>query len=628
MKRRLYGVNLDDGVALTTEDEFRLLFVDARPEIRQELRAWLADNEAEALLFGGQIGSGKTTLLNEVLRAAAGAIVIRMRFDTDCIDATDGGYALLVLGQLLHACIERGITVSECGLSLEDFAQLGCADWAGVADALSKPPESLGVANRLRDLSSQVTPNAGHVRRACGELLARLSSQAGVAPILIADGVDKFALQTSDYESLRQTLAFLARYKTLFEVNAVHLFRDADFRAGIRRLCVTGMTDDSLDVIFGRRLGVYAGMIREAIPLLCAYSGGNARQALRLLNAYYYQRTQRRVSREEALARACHRVSADLLSIPFADFPADVAQVVKRDGYIEGSILDHPVSAAGATEAVYRNWFLLNSSPSQEEPTRWPTRLNPLIDMAIDWVPSGPRSAEQELVRKWAREHEVSPLGLNVPLADGGTPEWNEVWKELKNATDSEAEGLSILHLLDEIGAGLFGIERQDRIMISYARHDIVSIVRDFLVGKANTYGVFPCREIILTGGEGGRPIQELLVGLAVPDPGVIYSIELRGPWMDSQLRDLEHRRDLFDNLQMLWWIQQDELERYKPYWPQLRQLFRFYRLEEQLWRGLTSADIDADIKLIHELSTGPDREGVHQLQRVLEYLRAMGGPA
>jgi len=626
MKRRPYGVNLDDGIALATVDEFRLLFVDARPDIRQYLRTWLIDKEAESLLFGGQIGSGKTTLLNEVILSSTDASVIRMRFDTDCIDATDGGYALLVLGHLLRVCRDKDVGVDGCGMEISDFAGLGCADWKAVVETLINPPSSLLAANRLREFAGQVTPNAGHVRRSCGELLDRLSRQTDSVPVLIADGVDKFALQTSDYESLRQTLAFLARYKTLFEVNAVHLFRDTDFRPGIRKLCVTGIADDSLYAIFGKRLGAYASMYEQAFPLLCAYSGGNARQALRLLNAYYYQRTQRRESHEASLAQACHRVSSDLLSLPFAQFPADVAHVVKRDGYIEGSILEQARSQSGAVEAVYRNWFLLNSTPHQEEPTRWPARLNPLIDMAIDWVPVVPLSAEQELVRKWAREHDVSPLGLNVPLDSSGEPDWVEFWTEIESSSSSRNDGLSILRLLEEIGAGLFGVERQDRIVVAYQCRDNLESVRDFLVGKANTYGFFPCREIVLVGGEGRQPIQALLVGLALSDPSIIYSVEIQGAWTDSQLRDLEHRRDMFDNLQMLWWIQQDDLERYKPYWPQLRQLFRFYRLEEELWRGITPKEIEADIAMVRELSANTDPEGVHRLQSVLEYLRASGG--
>jgi hypothetical protein len=180
---------------------------------------------------------------------------------------------------------------------------------------------------------------------------------------------------------------------------------------------------------------------------------------------------------------------------------------------------------------------------------------------------------------------------------------------------------------LEEIGAGLFGVERQDRIIVAYKKRGNLDAVRDFLVGKANTYGFFPCREIVLTGGEGRQPVQELLVGLGDRDPNVIYSVDLVGAWTDAQLRDLEHRRDLFDTLQMLWWIQQDDLERYKPFWNQLRQLFRFCRLEEELWRGLTPEEIEADINTIRELSTHPDPEGVRRLQSVLAFLRERGEP-
>jgi hypothetical protein len=627
MKRRSYGVNLDDGVALASDEEFGLLFVDARPEARAALQGWLADDGQEAILFGGQIGTGKTTLLNEVLRAYPDATVIRMRFDTDCIDATEGGYVLLVLGQVLQTCLARGVPTDGCGLVIGDFAPLDCPDWTALARALTTPPTSLVMADRLRQFAAQVTPNGDHVRRACGELLDRLARQLNRNPILVADGVDKFALQTSDYDSLKKTLTFLAHRKTLFEVNAVHLFRDDDFRRGIRKLFIGGIASDILQSVFAKRLGTYAPMYRQAFPLLTAYAGGNTRQGLRLLNAYYFLRTQKRTEHADALARACHRVSSDLLSVPFGQFPADVVRVVKKDAYIEGSVLENRMTATGANDAVYRNWIFLDASPSPDAPTRWPARMNPLIDMAIDWMPSATPSAEQELVRKWAREHDVSPLGLNVPLDSSGDPDWDEFWGKMASSSSSEDEGLSILRLLEEIGAGLFGVERQDRIIVAYKKRGNLDAVRDFLVGKANTYGFFPCREIVLTGGEGRQPVQELLVGLGDRDPNVIYSVDLVGVWTDAQLRDLEHRRDLFDTLQMLWWIQQDDLERYKPFWNQLRQLFRFCRLEEELWRGLTPEEIEADINTIRELSTQSDPEGIHRLQSVLAFLRARGEP-
>lgn len=189
MKRRPHGVNLDDGVALSTDDEFRILFVDARPDTRSLLRGWLADDEQEAMLFGGQIGTGKTTILNEVLRSHPQAPIIRMRFDTDCIDASEGGFVLLVLGQLLRACLEWGIQTDGCGVAVGDFAALGRSDWAGIRDVLTTPPANLTIANQLREVAGMVTPNGEQVRRACGQLLDRLAVRVKRSPLLVADGV-------------------------------------------------------------------------------------------------------------------------------------------------------------------------------------------------------------------------------------------------------------------------------------------------------------------------------------------------------------------------------------------------------------------------------------------------------
>lgn len=435
---------------------------------------------------------------------------------------------------------------------------------------------------------------------------------------------DKFSPTTADYFSLKDTLAFLARRKTLFEVNAVHFFRDEDFRAGVRKLFIGGINDETLLAVFAKRLGTYGSLYHQAFALLAKYSGGNIRQGLRLLNAYYFERTQRREDHTAALALACHRVGSDLLSLPFGRFPADVISVVKRDGYIEGSLLRDRQRELEVNEAVYRNWLFLNCEPTPAAPTQWPVRVNPLIDMAIDWKPAVPPTAEEQAVRKWAREHNISPMGLNMPVDDRGEPDWAEFWKEIEFPSSSEDESLSILRLLEEIGAGLFGVERRDRIIVAYKRRGNLEAVRDFLVGKANTYGFFPCEEIALVGGEGRQPIQELVTSLAGRDANRVYSIDLTGEWTDAQLRDLEHRRDLFDNLQMLWWIQQDALKRYLRFWQQLRQIFRIYRLEEELWRGITPEEIEADIELIRSLSDRKDPEGVRRLQTVLEFLRGM----
>jgi hypothetical protein len=621
VKRREYGVNLDDGVALSTDEEFRLLYVPCNPDETACLQGWFAGDTQESLLLGGQIGSGKTTLLKEVSRSFK---IINVRFDTDPIEALEGGYCMLLFGRILQVCLKAGAEVDGSGIALSDFPSIDVDSWHAFAYKTTSRPSSLQEAGLLRDACAVMSEDAGLVRKACGELLDRLRDITSREPTIIAEGIDKFNPGTPEYFSLKDTLTFLAKRKTLFEVNAVHLFQEQDFRLGIRRSFIGGIGNDVLVQMLQKRLGSYAPIYQNAFSLIVDYSGGNARQALRLLNAYYFRRSQRQNDHTAAIALACHQVGRDLLNIPYGRFPTDIFAVVKRDGYMEGALFTDRESAPGANDAVYHNWLFVQGEPDPATPTKWPAIINPLIDEAIEWEADAPRTPEEEAVRKWARDHGISPLGLNLPVDDNGEPAWDKFWEEIESS--SEEETLNILGVLEEIGAGLFGIERQDRIIITYQKRKNLEAVRDFLVGEANTYSNFPCEEITLEGGKGREPVIELLVRLTDRDPNRIYSVELTGKWTDIQLRDLEHRRDILDNLQMLWWIQQDDLKRYLRFWPQLRQFFRIYRLEDELWRGITMEEIQADIDFINDMSDESEPEGVRRLSAVLTYLKESGG--
>ena len=624
MKRREYGVNLDDGVALSTDEEFRLLYVPCNPDETACLQGWFAGDTQESLLLGGQIGSGKTTFLKGVSRSFIDAQIITVRFDTDPIEPLEGGYCMLLFGHILQVCLEAGVEIDGCGIALSDFPSIDVDSWHVFADKTTSWPSSLQEAGLLRDACTVMSKNAELVRKACGRLLDRLRDITSREPTIIAEGIDKFNPGTPEYFSLKDTLTFLAKRKTLFEVNAVHLFQEQDFRLGIRRLFIGGIGEEMLVQMLQKRLGSYAPVYQNAFSLIVDCSGGNARQALRLLNAYYFRRTQRQNDHTAAIALACHQVGKDLLNVPYGRFPTDIFDVVKRDGYMEGALFTDRESAPGVNDAVYHNWLFVQDEPDTATPTQWPAIINPLIDVAIEWEADAPRTPEEEAVRKWARDHDISPVGLNLPVDDNGEPAWDKFWEEIESS--SEKETLNILGVLEEIGAGLFGIERQDRIIITYQKRKNLEAVRDFLVGEANTYSHFPCEEIILEGGKGREPVIELLVRLTDRDPNRIYSVELTGKWTDIQLRDLEHRRDILDNLQMLWWIQQDDLKRYLRFWPQLRQFFRIYRLEDELWRGITMEEIQADIDFIKEMSEESDPEGVRRLSAVLSYLKESGG--
>ena len=628
MKRREYGINLDDGVALSTEEEFRLLYVPCNPDETARLQGWFADDTQESLLLGGQIGSGKTTVLNEVTRSFDDAQVLSVSFDTDPIEPSEGGYCLLLLGRTLQVCLRAGVDVDGCGIVLSDFPSIDADSWHTFANKAISWPSDLHEASRLREACAVMSENAGLVRKVCGRLLDRLRDLSLREPTIIAEGIDKFSPGTSEYFSIQDTLTFLAQRKTLFEVNAVHLFKEQDFRPGIRKLFIGSIGNDMLAQMLQKRLGSYAPIYQDAISLLVDYSGGNARQALRLLNAYYFLRAQRQNEHSEAIALACQQVAKDLLNMPYGRFPAEVFAVVKHDKYIEGSLFNdkNREIREGANDALYHNWLFMQGEPNPATPTQWPSIINPLIDEAIKWKADAPRTPEEEAVRKWASDNDISPLGLNLPVDDNGEPAWDKFWEEIEASSFSGRDALNILGLIEEIGAGLFSVERQDRIIITYRERKNLEVVRDFLVGEANTYSFFPCEEIILEGGEGRSPVVELLMRLADQDPNPIYSVELTGKWTNNQLRELEHRRDLLDNLQMLWWVQQDDLKHYLRFWPQFRQFFRIYRLEDELWRGITAEEIQADIDFIEDMSDEADPEGVRRLSAVLAYLKESGG--
>ena len=624
MKRREYGINLDDGVALSSEEEFRLLYVHCNPDETACLQGWFSDDTQEPLMLGGQIGSGKTTLIKEVSRSFINAHIITVSFDTDPIETLEGGFCMLLFGRILQACLKAGVEAGGCGIVLSDFPSIDADSWRTFANKTTSWPSNLQEAGRLRDACAVMSENAEQVRKACGWLLDRLKDIMAREPTIIAYGIDKFYPGASEYSSIKDILHFLAKRKTLFEVNAIHLFQEQDFRIGIRKLFIGGIAKKKLVEMLKKRLGSYAPVYQEEFSLIVDYSGGNARQALRLLNAYYFRRTQSKNDHTTAIALACHQVGKDLLNVPYSRFPTDIFTVVKRDKYIEGSLFEKAKTREGANDALYHNWLFVQGEPDPATPTRWPAILNPLIDEAIEWEADAPRTPEEQAVQKWAQDHDISPLGLNLPVDENGKPAWDKFWEEIESS--SEKETLNIVGVLEEIGAGLFGIERQDRIIITYRDHANLEAVRDFLVGEANTYNYFPCEEITLEGGEDRYPVDELLMRLTKQDPNRIYSVKITGKWTEDQLRNIDHRRDILSNLQMLWWIKQDELKHYLRFWPQLRQFFRIYRLEDELWRGITIEEIQADIDFIKDMSDEIDPEGVRRLSAVLVYLKESGG--
>jgi len=370
--------------------------------------------------------------------------------------------------------------------------------------------------------------------------------------------------------------------------------------------------------MYEKRLGDYAPLHRGDFSFLMQYSGGNARQALRLLNAYYFRRTQLGNGRDAALALAAHQVTQDLLQFGFDRFPADLLAILNRDGYVEAGVLIDPETAQDARVILYRNWAFLQSTPSPGT-TRWPLVINPLVSGAIAWEKVMPEPPELTAVRRWARDHQISPMGLNLPEDEEGRPRaWKEIWDQL--ASSESFVQLNIVRLLEEIASSLFSANRQDRIMVSYRDPQNLNIALDYLIGKAATYGPFKSREIRLVGGEGTDPVATMMAEIKEKDEATIYAVFMEGSWTPAQLDVLERLRDRFVDVQMLWFVEHSALLRYLRHWPQFRQLLRFYVLEDDFLSPLSKEEIEADLSVLSSVF-GPEDSGIGRLRCVLQYL-------
>jgi len=619
MKRRPHGVNLDDGVELSSPEDFDRLYVAARPEEERRLHEWMTAPKADALILAGQIGTGKTTLLNDILRQTSDRGIVRVEFDQVPLEETQGAFIAVLFGSLLKSALMLGCSCEGIGVILSDFGPSGPEDWEALRDLLLVAPSSFAEARHVRNIYSVFNENVRQGQNACATLIDRIKTEIGAMPSIIAEGVDKFAISGAGYIAIVEVLDFLSDFKTLYEANAIHFFDTGRKWVASEKLFIGPLCDETIEAMYKRRLGSYAPLYRDAFPLLIQYAGGNPRQALRLLNGYYFRRTQRGNEHNAALAIAAHRVTQDLLRFGFERFPTDTLAVFKRDGYVEGSVLSRPGEhQQEARDILYHNWAFLRSTPASGT-TQWPIVINPLVSDAVAWEKGIPEPPELTAVRQWAKEHHISPMGLSMPEDEEGRPRaWKEIWEQL-SSYESPKDKLNIVCLIEEVASSLFSANRQDRIMVSYRDPQNLKIALDYLIGKAATYGPFLCREVRLIGGEGADPIATLMAEIKINDEATIYAVFMEGEWTSRQIDGLERLRDRFIDVQMLWFVEHAALLRYLPHWPQLRQLLRFYVLEDDFLSALSREEIDEDLSVLSNLS-GPE-DGIVRLQRVLQYL-------
>ena len=639
MKRNRFGLNLDEGLPLVTEEDFDILYVDCFGEIEAKFTAWLKKGN-KPLLLGGQIGSGKSTLIEKQLHENKPDI--RLAYDTDGIDLDAGDFLAITLAGFVAKALEENIDLSFSELPNE-LAGLENDDWASLLEYLLPTRFSLVAFKRKRELSRKMTENIDfekYISAVINEIGARIETKLKRSLFVFASGIDKFNWQSTAFIQIQEVMRTISAYKTLYEVNAVHLFYKQGVMFSIERLFIPTMSIENIKNIIKKRLGIYnSKSLEKEIDLLACWSGGNPRQAVRLLEAFLSGKIENR-NRLKQIIFAVKQVTRDYFS--YAHRPAEeLIRSIDKTGTLLSSLIPLPGDKETARRALHGNWIFITGQPEGDS---WPTAVNPLVKPLFNKKNINVESPEIRLIKEYAKVHEISPIGLEINLlnSDGHTDYLNS--NQDFHGTTTEKSGDQLLmellatgleeplhtnvgQLLDLLRAALFSKDRADRSIIAYKNREVCNAVRNYLFAKANTYEFQECEHFSLTGGGDRNPAEQ--IAEILDSNADIISIEFVGEWNNTQIEILDKLRDHFLERQMLWWIHLDDLKRYIPYWTHLRQLFEVFVLEDELNAGLTEEDVQKDLTYFKDLAqeeNSAEANVMKYLTMVLDYLTKAKG--
>ena len=625
MKRYRFGINLDGGVPLASESDFEQLYVECSHETVEILTSWIKEGDSP-LLLGGQIGSGKSTLIKKAFRDSSQEPEISLHFDRESINLDAGDFWAITLAGFIDAALKEGIDLSFCNLP-EELGGFQPGDWRTLLNSLSPKKLSMDSFTVKTTLRRKIAKEEEYIREITAEIGKRLKKRRQI--FIFASGLDKFETSSAAFFALKEVIQFLSMFKTLYEVNAIHFFS----RIGVEfrledRLFIPTMEQDFVVEMLTKRMGNYADNFHEEINILAQWSGGNPRQALRLLSHFETANKSRKRNRADNIAFAIRETAGDFFS--FTPKPStDLIRTIQKTKTIDTALFYLPGDKDTARRALYGNWLLIKKMGNS---TKWPAEINPLVKTAFakTFEPEKPEEPEIRFLKEFAKKMDISPTGLSFGYSNDENREEistdRVLWDLLKSGVEQPIE-TNLDEIFNILSGALLSKDRADRSIIAYKEDNIVTAARAYLFAKANTYESQRCSHFILEGGSEKNPIEE--IEKILDEDTDIFSFEFAGGWTRDQLIALDKQRDRFLDYQMLWWIRFEDLKKYLPYWIHLRQLFETFVLEDELLGSISDEEIIANMDFFRNLTVDGDEQGesvIENLKLVLAYLKEARG--
>jgi hypothetical protein len=612
MKRNEYGINFDEGLPFESDWEFKNLYVPFHKNQIEEFTDWIK-NSNTPILIGGQIGSGKSTFITKAFKDCNTNPDIRFQFDTEGNNLSQGDFLKILLIEIAKYALLQKLDLSFSKLP-DELTEKRVTKWETLIEQLSSLDFSLESFTFKKDFAEKLAANNEFVISIISRIIEEIEKKIPRKLILFASGIDKYEPLSAGFFSLSTSLDLLSKYKTIFEVNAVHLFNNKWNLKTAQKIFLGTFEDEQILELLRKRKGIYFNSTENIIKNLSKLSGGNPRQALRLLMNFEHFKNKKQ-TQEDSLHFSVKKTIQDFFA--FSDEPSkELMKYVEKEKSLSATLLTLIRDEDTAQKAVYGNWIYIID---KKEGNVWNARVNPIVSLFFNDEIS-PEDHDILLLKKYAEEKQLNPSGMTFQVIN------NENWisnvKQELIQSGTENFKLNLTDTLDLLTSSLLSNKRQDRIIIAYKSKDIMEVTKAYVFSKVFSFDSPTIIDYKLNNSENlVFQVNKILSKNKVS----IYSFVFEKDFPDDQITEVDKIRDKLLNNQILWWIPLEYLYKYLQKWTQLRQLFQIIILENEIMNVLNVQQIEEDIEFSSKIK-GSDSLILKNLKLVLEYLKTQGG--
>lgn len=569
-----HGINFDIGLPLATQNEFDILFVPYNAEIEIRINDWLINPNSNSILIAGQIGTGKSTLINKLLLQEIKPD-IRIQFDT-IFTKSKGSFYGILLGNILQLSEINNVDLTAFGFHelYNEFAH----DIKSFEKLLMQESIDFKTLTVQQYCYKKIEDNLDAIKKQIAMLMEINSKLLHRKLFIFAEGVDKFNPNKSVnwYDEIIDILNFISSQKTLYEANIIHLLENETWVKQAKKEVIPNANDEVIEQMLKRRLGIYAKSFETNINELVNLSGGNFRQALRLLMEFEFAKRKLKKEDTEAINYSRKRVIDDMFS--YINIPYELLKVVFRDKFIHSGTFKVE-EKIHESYPVYRNLILIQDI---QDEGKWSAIVNPLFETEV---------------------------GNYIPKT--------QLLKQVDTITRYQ-----FTEILDKLASYFLEPDKQEFVIILYDDIEIARIIDDYLVGRAGSYEEIFYESIDIKSKDEFAllfnffPAQTNVTGFSY---FFLYQLDAD----ESKKIDVQRDRLIMNN--MLWWINKEHIHEYLKNWEHFRQFVKIFDLQKDILSHIEISDIEQDIDDLEliEYSSEDSIKIKSRLEKVLNYLKS-----